>query len=35
MATGLLMLLAGVWLLLRTVVKDASGANLVDRVLAL
>lgn len=35
MATGLLLFLAGAWVLLRTVVKNDEGENLVDRVLAL
>lgn len=35
MATGLLLLIAGVWLVLRTVVKDADDHNLVDKVLGL
>jgi hypothetical protein len=35
MAVGLLLLLLGVWVVLRTVVKDDGGDTLVDRVLAL
>jgi hypothetical protein len=34
-ATGFLLLLLGVWLVLRTVTKDDEDRNLVDRVLAL
>jgi hypothetical protein len=35
MATGVVLLLAGVWLVLRTVVKDDQDHNLVDKVLGL
>lgn len=35
MATGFLIALLGVFLLLRTVVKDGQGQTLVDRVLSL
>lgn len=31
MAVGLVLLLVGVWLILRTVNKDSSGRTLVDR----
>lgn len=35
MATGLLLVLIGVFLVLRTVVKDGQGRNLVDRILGM
>lgn len=35
MAAGLVMALIGTFVLLRTIVKDASGKNLVDRLLSL
>jgi hypothetical protein len=33
MAVGILLALAGLWLILRTVVRDSSGRTLVDRIL--
>jgi hypothetical protein len=35
MATGIILALLGLWLVARTVVKDATGKNLPDRILAL
>lgn len=35
MATGIVLLLIGVWLLSRTFVRDDDGRNLVDRILSI